>query len=247
MSRLLLLSVIYILQFSSTKTSKPHPENKEQCESIINYNYNTEESHCTKIMVVSKKKLPSCRNTTQCPMKSRHTVINYTTPVWFMSRQIFDMFALCCGDCNLNQKIVDDISKLFENESTLLKSSDIVYPVFGSQASPQLYGFWFIPFMPVPPGLYIVRRKSREEITNEVMSHIIKLWPLFVILIVFAMLAGVVAWFIESWTNKEEFSRSFVVGLLDGFWWAYIAMTTGDVVFIWPSIDFLMMCFDCFH
>ena len=30
----------------------------------------------------------------------------------------------------------------------------------------------------------------------------------------------------ETWSNQEEFSRCFGAGLFDGFWWAYVTMTT---------------------
>ena len=68
--------------------------------------------------------------------------------------------------------------------------------------------------------------KSTADIVSEVLASILELWPLLIILLILAFLAGFVAWVIETWTNKDEFSRSFVIGLLDGFWWAYVSMTT---------------------
>ena len=64
-------------------------------------------------------------------------------------------------------------------------------------------------FIQVPPGLYILKRKSQTDIVNEVMAGIIELWPLLVILFVFALLAGFVVWLSEMRTNTGEFPHSF--------------------------------------
>ena len=39
--------------------------------------------------------------------------------------------------------------KVLTNDSPSLNNSDVIFPVFGSQFSTQLYGLWFIPFMQV--------------------------------------------------------------------------------------------------
>ena len=41
-----------------------------------------------------------------------------------------------------------------------------------------------------------------------------------------ALISGFVAWSFETWNNAEEFPRPFLVGLFEGFWWAFISMTT---------------------
>ena len=147
-----------------------------------------------------------------------------------MEKQIRNILSICCGDCTNKEKVkeVEDITAVLANGSALLKSSDIIYPVFGRQTATKVYGIRFIPLMRVPPGLYITRKKTQAENGKELLLNAFNLWPLIVILHVFALLAGFLVWLFESWTNREEFSRSFVHGVIDGFWWAYISMTTGD-------------------
>ena len=216
---------------------------EEQCQYIMRYNFDgfDENQRCTREMNFKSSKQSQCRNTTQCPMKTRITKIKHWAQVAVLDTQISNMMSKCCGDCSYDKVEVDDINDVLSNNSTLLKSSDIIYPVFGLQSSTQLYGFWFIPVMEVPPGLYIVKRKSPVEITTELVMNIVQLWPLLVILLTFAVLAGFVMWLFENWTNPKEFSQSFAVGMLDGFWLAYVSMTTGDVFIIYMPNNRLLM------
>ena len=189
--------------------------------------------HCTNDLVPESNERRYCKNTTQCPFVTRITEINYMIQLRFLDQQIPDMLSKCCGECSYEKTIVEDINTLLANHSAMLKSSDIIYPVFGSQSSSQLYGHWFIPFMEAPPGLYIVKLKSRTDMTLEVMGSITGVWPLIIIVLILALLAGFVAWLFELGYNTEEFPESFVAGLLNGFWYAYISMTTGNFVDIY--------------
>ena len=51
------------------------------------------------------------------------------------------------------------------------------------------------------------------------------MWPVILICLMFAALAGFVCWISETWTN-EQFPRSFLIGWFEGFWWSFITMTT---------------------
>ena len=37
---------------------------------------------------------------------------------------------------------------------------------------------------------------------------------------------GFVCWLFETWGNPEEFSRTFLIGWFEGFWWSFVTMTT---------------------
>ena len=232
------LALVLIILKSTTpsyvEASQSHLE--EQCQYVMNYNYgNGESQQCTTKNHFGSKptEINHCKNTTQCPFVTRITEINYMIQLRFLDQQIPDMLSKCCGDCSYEKTIVEDINILLANHSAMLKSSDIIYPVFGSQSSSQLYGFWFIPFMEAPPGLYIVKRKADLEIALQIIKDIISVWPLITILLSLALLAGFVIWLFETRTSTEEFPLSFVAGFLNGFWWAYISMTSGYVVVIY--------------
>ena len=41
-----------------------------------------------------------------------------------------------------------------------------------------------------------------------------------------AMVSGFVCWLLETWGNREEFSRPFFIGWFEGFWWSFVSLTT---------------------
>ena len=48
----------------------------------------------------------------------------------------------------------------------------------------------------------------------------------FFILRDFFISSGFVMWLCETWHNSDQFPRSFISGLFEGFWWSFISMTT---------------------
>ena len=231
----MILLLFWMAMYLTKRSHINATEHQEQCQYIMSYDYGSgENQHCTSYenIVPKTTKNMSCKKNSQCPMNNRIKKINYMVQVKLLEQQIPDMLMKCCGDCTYTETQVEDINTVLTDDSTLLKSSDIIYPVFGLQTSTRLYGFWFIPFMQVSPGLYILKQKSHENITADIMESITNLWTLIVILVIFALLSGFMIWLFETWTNPENFSQSFAAGLSDGFWLAYISMTTGNTSFV---------------
>ena len=52
------------------------------------------------------------------------------------------------------------------------------------------------------------------------------MWPLLVICVMWAIVAGFFIWILETYWNEKEFPRPFLSGLFEGFWWSFVSMTT---------------------
>lgn len=130
---------------------------------------------------------------------------------------------MCCGECTR----VLELSKLdhvTEMTSSVINNSHFVFPVYGNPNAVRLHGHYFIPFIE-PPSFYYVTRRSNAAILHFLLSCI-HLWPIVVICLLMAAIAGFFCWIMETWNNRDEFPRSFVSGWFAGWWWSVIAMTT---------------------
>ena len=82
--------------------------------------------------------------------------------------------------------------------------------------------------------VFITRQtRTPKETLFRLILACAQLWPVFTISILIAMISGFLIWCAETWENEEQFSRTFYYGLFDGFWWAFVSMTTmgyGDKV-----------------
>eukprot|EP00111_Clytia_hemisphaerica_P013428 TCONS_00039419-protein len=64
------------------------------------------------------------------------------------------------------------------------------------------------------------------DLVGTLFVSTIKTWPLFVIAISMAICAGTIMWLMDRWINEEHFPKTFPRGPFEGFWWAYVSMTT---------------------
>ena len=99
-----------------------------------------------------------------------------------------------CGICANYAKSAKRISTKPEEESVL------EYPIRrASNSKPDAYGT-FIPVIVIPGVLVITRKPGgpSEALTRVVTNSILEAWPLFVITILTAFLAGIVVWFLVS-------------------------------------------------
>ena len=99
-----------------------------------------------------------------------------------------------------------------------------IFPVLGNRKSEKLHGHFFIPIFN-PPGAFYITRKRGVDFEN-LIQDCVALWPLLLLCIVMASIAGFVAWLFETRKNKDEFPRSFFRGWFEGTWWSFISMTT---------------------
>ena len=123
----------------------------------------------------------------------------------------------CCWNLKyytpeLNIIQTSNISSVIE-ENLKLKNSDLapfIFPVLGHRNSKRLHGHFFVPLIETPNALYVTP-KHRVEM-EKLILNCFELWPLLVMCVTLAAIAGFIAWLFETRSNKEEFPRPFVRG-----------------------------------
>ena len=152
------------------------------------------------------------------------------------------LFYRCCGPCTKYHR-TDVVIPLSESNMTEIQKTDIVFPIPAeSKLIDELHGFQYIPLFDVPSAFYITLRASDEELTRGMIEGCLSNWPLLIICILLALIAGFVGWILETWSNREEFPRCFPLGLWEGFWWSFVSMTTvgWEEYLAWFSMDFFI-------
>jgi len=80
----------------------------------------------------------------------------------------------------------------------------------------------------IPPAsiAFVVPRGKRESYPKKLLMSVFEAWPVLILTILLSLLAGVFLWLLDTWFNEQEFPRTFFRGSWEGFWWAFISMTT---------------------
>ena len=141
---------------------------------------------------------------------------------------IEDILLRCCGGC-VDSRI--NHVNVFRNYSQLtrelLYQADFIFPFFGSPSTETLHGFHYLPIRDIPPA-YLITERSGADFS----AFGIKVLPLTTICILVSVLSGFFCWLFETWGNREEFSRTFLIGWFEGFWWSFVTMTTVSLVWV---------------
>ena len=123
---------------------------------------------------------------------------------------ILEMLQKCCGKCAKHYYLMHVFTDLSYVSESLLNSADIIFPVIGrSAAVDQLFGFHYILVYQVPSGYYIILKMTKVEIVIKMIRFCYNMWPMLIICILFAFIAGFIAWITERWKNDTEFTRPF--------------------------------------
>ena len=174
----------------------------------------------------------SCPTTGVCSKTFRLAVYSNQLFTITIKNSVLSMLKRCCGACFRChvQHVIYDLSNF---DTSILKTSDIVFPVIADSKIQQLFGFHFLPSYEAPSSYYFNRKKSDNRITTEVIVACSKMWPLIVTCLLFTTISGFFFWVIEACINVEETPQRFYAGIFDGVWWSFITMTTvgyGDKV-----------------
>lgn len=154
-----------------------------------------------------------------------YVTFNHTTgrPVGFLPGMLRLAMETCCYGCaNLTFigpfKAVD---KFFQNASILM-------PVESASNSKKFVGMEYVSFVDVPGVSFLARESSGRttKLTKHLFKSVINTWPLFLTAFLMAIIAGCVVWVLDTWFNRYEFPSSFPRGPFEGFWWAFVSMTT---------------------
>lgn len=198
---------------------------QDQCSVIMQQNFH----ECQKKVATSKPETIlnfPCKNMSFCARSFRMSYIRLEPYHRMEINVINEMINYCCGNCARlkTERIYKDPSNVALEK---LNESNFIFPFLAPVRTKNLYGFHFIPIIDTPKLFYITaKRHSPRETVLKLIIACAELWPLFLICILLAVISGFIVWSVETWKNPNEFSRTFHLGLFDGFWWAFVSMTT---------------------
>nr|XP_006819198.1 PREDICTED: uncharacterized protein LOC102804213 [Saccoglossus kowalevskii] len=84
----------------------------------------------------------------------------------------------------------------------------------------------FIPVIQSPGAVLVMAIDQSRQVGSDMVNIIFEGWPLLLIILISAGLAGTVMWLLDRLWNPLEFPRPFIRGFWEGFWWAFVTMTT---------------------
>jgi nitrate reductase NapE component len=124
-------------------------------------------------------------------------------PGGILPQMIQRMTSSCCGTCS--GTVVDfdrdGLGEIAEKDTypDLLKSLDqstsFAFPIVGFAGTNKYKSqFGFIPAVETPGMVVMVKKKSAENITLTVLWSVFGIWPILLINVVLALIAGIVMW-----------------------------------------------------
>eukprot|EP00794_Sanderia_malayensis_P000298 gene298-924_t len=108
---------------------------------------------------------------------------------------------------------------------------DFTFPLYGLEGSStkQYKDSPFIPLVEAPRLVLLVPDslfESKNTRTQVLLRTVLNAWPMLIFISVSACLSGLIVWFLDRQKNPGEFPPTFFVGAWEGFWWAFVTMTT---------------------
>ncbi|EDO28964.1 predicted protein [Nematostella vectensis] len=177
----------------------------------------------------------TCPKTLRIAILDRPPYIKNTSNHGYgMLSLIMDELAVKAYGCPLSlecrPKTVYDVTRI-SNDSGLFdalngtNSTDFVFPVGAKQGIQKVYNKLFIGLLEHPGSMLLVIPGQQDPVQT-CLETILSSWPLLALSIICTSMAGMAMWVFESLSNSEEFPRDFAKGWWEGFWWAFISMTT---------------------
>ncbi|XP_022804392.1 phosphatidylinositol phosphatase PTPRQ-like [Stylophora pistillata] len=137
-----------------------------------------------------------------------------------LTRVIHDLVISTCGTCVAHRH-----TKLVS--SNITQDNQVSFPVTRTQTIGDTAYSKFVPAISFP-GFVVVKRRDSPipTFTKLLTTSIFDSWPVCVLALLTALLAGIIIWILDSKTNPEHFPRTFFKGAGAGFWWSFITMST---------------------
>ncbi|KAL9958189.1 hypothetical protein ACROYT_G035167 [Oculina patagonica] len=141
---------------------------------------------------------------------------------------------LCCGNCSEGDgpssiSYIDQKENLvaIKNIRNFETDDTITFPISGKKED-RFYqnDFKFMPLVGSPGVAFIVVDEPPGTSANAVFQSVLSGWPVLLLTLMMALLSGIIMWGLDTWYNPDEFPRSFIKGSGEGFWWAFVTMTT---------------------
>lgn len=99
-------------------------------------------------------------------------------------------------------------------------------PIYGDMKDVTFQGHPFYPVVESPGVVFIVKKEDSTNAAKAVMDAVFQGWPVLLLTLIMAALSGIIIWALDTYWNPDEFPRSFFRGTWEGFWWAFVSMTT---------------------
>ncbi|XP_068674888.1 uncharacterized protein [Montipora foliosa] len=106
------------------------------------------------------------------------------------------------------------------------RDSHVIYPIIVDKQEAADMERNLISLMPSTSIAFVVPRGQRESYPKKLLMSVFEAWPVLILAILLSLLAGAFLWFLDTWYNEQEFPRTFFRGSWEGFWWAFVSMTT---------------------
>ncbi|EDO40030.1 predicted protein [Nematostella vectensis] len=100
---------------------------------------------------------------------------------------------------------------------------DVIAPVGNSPYSSNIRGY---PFLEISESSGSAILMSGNASGGRLLFSVLSAWPILIFIVISATLAGVIIWFLERKENPKQFPEAFSTGVFEGFWWAFVTMTT---------------------
>lgn len=139
------------------------------------------------------------------------------------------MLHVCCNNSATVKfgKILDSIRGLEEQLDHPDKAYDFSFPITGMSLEDVAFkDMPYIPFVQAPRVALLVHETAEDNKTTQLMNTVFKAWPILIFILVAATLSGIIIWLLDRLKNPDEFPRPFINGTWEGFWWAFVTMTT---------------------
>ncbi|XP_022800571.1 uncharacterized protein LOC111338361 [Stylophora pistillata] len=159
-------------------------------------------------------------------------------PDGILSSLISKMAVTCCQSCETHGESFLDFS-LDGDKGNSKKPSDAAlreaisektefhFPMPGSMDQEKFgaeHGYW--PLVQTPGVAYIVNTGDSYTPSDALNDTLFECWAALLLVFATSLLAGFIMWILESVENRDQFPRSITRGPGEGFWWAFVTMTT---------------------
>ncbi|XP_048579794.1 uncharacterized protein LOC5501224 isoform X1 [Nematostella vectensis] len=149
-----------------------------------------------------------------------------------------EMLVQCCGSCadhgqsrldltvdghnnTAQKKTIDELLNTIDGET------DFSFPVHGYKGQDSYKrGLGYTPMVESPGAAFVVGQVDTTAARAAMFDKVIGTWPVIVLPLVMAYIAGAVMWFLDSKMNPGHFPQSFIHGTWEGLWWSFVSITT---------------------
>ncbi|XP_028392900.1 uncharacterized protein LOC114517402 [Dendronephthya gigantea] len=110
----------------------------------------------------------------------------------------------------------------------LTLATDFSFPIYGFEGQESYSKYYgYSPIVQIVGTVFFVKKPDYSLTQGKaLLQSVLPVLPFIAITVLFAYIAGVIIWALEHGENEEEYPQKFIRGAANGFWWAYISMTT---------------------